>query len=60
MLVIFKSDKYIIRNYNMMSKFIHKPTGKIYNNRKEAKLDMGHTNYNKAVKNNEFIFPNEN
>ena len=44
----------------MMSKFIHKPTGKIYNNRKEAKQDMGHTNYNKAVKNNEFIFPKEN
>ena len=60
MLVIFKSDKYIIRNNNMMSKFIHKPTGKIYNNRKEAKLDMGHTNYNRAVKNNEFIFPQEN
>lgn len=44
----------------MMSKFIHKPTGKIYNNRREAKLDMGHTNYNRAVKNNEFIFPKEN
>lgn len=33
---------------------IHKPTGKIYNNRLEAKLDMGYSNYNKANKRGEF------
>ena len=28
-------------------------TGKVYNNRKEAKEDMGHSNYNKAWSNGE-------
>lgn len=36
---------------------IHKPTQKSYKNRKEAKIEMGGTSkYNKALKNNEFIF----
>lgn len=35
---------------------IHRPTKKVYNNRLEAKRDMGHTNFNIAIKNMEFIF----
>lgn len=35
---------------------IHKPTKTTYQNRLEAKRDMGHTNFNAAIKNREFIF----
>lgn len=37
-------------------KFINKETGKLYNNRKEAKEDMGTNNYYKALNNCQFIF----
>lgn len=36
--------------------FIHIPTGKVFENRKHAKTEMGHCNYNRAVKNREFTF----
>lgn len=39
---------------------IHKPTGKNFKNRKEAKIQMGGSSkFNKAIKNNEFIFIDE-
>ena len=37
---------------------MHKPTGTIYNNRKEAKMMMGHANFNRALKNREFSWIN--
>ena len=36
--------------------FIHIPTGKVFENRKQAKTEMGHSNYNRAVRNREFSF----
>lgn len=35
---------------------IHKTTGKKYQTRLEAKLDLGSSNYNKCQKNGEFTF----
>jgi hypothetical protein len=35
----------------MQSKIMYLPSGIEYNNRKEAKLMMGHANYNRALKN---------
>ncbi len=35
---------------------IHKPTGIKFENRKQAIEIMGHTRYNKFLKNKEFIF----
>ena len=35
----------------MNKKMMYLPSGEVYNNRKEAKLMMGHANYNKALKN---------
>jgi hypothetical protein len=35
----------------MTTKMMYLPSGAVYNNRKEAKLMMGHANYNKALKN---------
>lgn len=34
----------------------HKPTGLFFANRKEAKDKMGHSSYNKSLKNREFEF----
>lgn len=34
---------------------VHIPTKKKYANRKDAKEDMGHYNYNRALKNGELI-----
>ncbi len=34
--------------------FTHLPTGKEFENRKQAKLYYGHAKYNKMVKNGEF------
>lgn len=40
---------------------IHKPTGKAYKNRLDAKIQMGgEATYTKAFKNNEFIFIDNN
>ena len=35
----------------MNKKMMYLPSGEVYENRKEAKLMMGHANYNKALKN---------
>ena len=35
----------------MDTRMMYIPSGEVYNNRKEAKLMMGHANYNKALKN---------
>lgn len=34
----------------------HLPSGEVFANRKEAKLKLGHSNYNKALKNGEIAF----
>lgn len=38
----------------MDTRIRHKPSGEIYNNRREAKMSLGHSAYNRAVKNKEF------
>ena len=35
----------------MKNKIMFLPSGELYENRKEAKLMMGHANYNRALKN---------
>lgn len=40
--------------------FIHKPTNLKFENRKQAIQVMGTSRYNKALKNREFLFNNEN
>lgn len=37
--------------YNMNRKIMYLPSGEVYNNRKEAKLMMGHANFNRALRN---------
>ena len=37
--------------HNMNKKMMYLPSGEVYENRKEAKLMMGHANYNRALKN---------
>ena len=37
------------------TKIVFLPTGEKFNNRKEAKLKIGHAKYNKAVKEGEVI-----
>lgn len=32
------------------------PTGETFSNRKEAKIGLGHANYNRALKNGELAF----
>jgi hypothetical protein len=34
----------------------HIPSGRIFESRKDAKLSMGHSQYNKALKNGEMVF----
>lgn len=36
--------------------FTHIPTGKTFENRLQAKIEMGSSRYNRAVKNREFTF----
>lgn len=48
----------------MIKQVKHIPSGVVYENRKEAKLMMGHSNYNKAIRNGQMLFvstyaPNE-
>lgn len=38
---------------------IHKPTGKIFKDRKEAKDILGHYTYNKALRDKEITFHND-
>lgn len=35
----------------MNRKIMYLPSGEVYNNRKEAKLMMGHANFNRALRN---------
>ena len=42
--------------YNMNKKMMYLPSGEVYENRKEAKLMMGHANYNRALKNRLMLF----
>ena len=43
----------------MTTKMMYIPSGEVYNNRKEAKLMMGHANYNRALKNGLMLFIND-
>ena len=38
------------------SKIKHIPSGEVFENRKEAKVKMGHGNYNRALKHGEILF----
>lgn len=40
----------------MDTRMMYIPSGEVYNNRKEAKLMMGHANYNRALKNRLMLF----
>ena len=40
----------------MQSKIMYLPSGAEYNNRKEAKLKMGHSRFNKALKDGLMLF----
>lgn len=42
----------------MLIRIKHIPSGAVYENRKEAKLMMGHSNYNKAIRNGQMLFVN--
>lgn len=41
---------------NMDTRVKHVPSGAVYANRKEAKIKMGHGQYNRALKNGEMLF----
>lgn len=38
------------------TKLIYRPSGEVYKNRKEAKEQMGHGNFNRAMKNGDIVF----
>jgi hypothetical protein len=40
----------------MNKKMMYLPSGEVYENRKEAKLMMGHANYNRALRNRLMLF----
>jgi len=40
----------------MNTKLKYLPTGEVYENRKEAKIKLGHSNYNKALKRGDIFF----
>ena len=40
----------------MTTKMMYLPSGAVYNNRKEAKLMMGHARFNKALKDGLMLF----
>lgn len=40
----------------MNRKMMYLPSGEVYENRKEAKLMMGHANYNRALRNRLMLF----
>ena len=44
--------------HNMNKKMMYLPSGEVYNNRKEAKLMMGHANFNRALRNGFMLFIN--
>ena len=41
---------------NMKTTVKYLPTGETFSNRKEAKIGLGHANYNRALKNGELAF----
>jgi len=47
-----------ITPHNMNKKMMYLPSGEVYENRKEAKLMMGHANYNRALRNRLILFIN--
>ena len=40
----------------MDTRILHIPSGAVYANRKEAKLKMGHNNYNRALHRRQMLF----
>ena len=42
----------------MITKIKHIPSGRIYENRKDAKLEMGRYKYDKALHNGKMLFVN--
>lgn len=40
----------------METRIKHIPSGAVYANRKEAKMMMGHNNYNRALHNRQMLF----
>lgn len=40
----------------MDTRILHVPSGKIYENRKEAKHHMGHNNFNRALRDRKMLF----
>lgn len=40
----------------MDTRMMYIPSGEVYNNRKEAKLMMGHARFNKALKDGQMLF----
>lgn len=40
----------------MQTKVLHKPTGLIFSDRKQAKIMMGHGKYNKAIRERQMVF----
>lgn len=40
----------------MITKVKHLPSGRIYENRKDAKVQMGHSAYNKALHEGQMLF----
>ncbi|OYP57085.1 hypothetical protein CIK99_08000 [Prevotella sp. P5-92] len=47
-----------LKYIEMIARVKHIPSGAVYENRKEAKLMMGHSNYNKAIRNGQMLFVN--
>ena len=40
----------------MITRVMHLPSGRIFENRKEAKVQMGHSAYNKALSMGQMLF----
>ena len=52
------SERFICEKHpiNMITKVKHLPSGRIYENRKDAKVQMGHSAYNKALHEGQMLF----
>lgn len=42
--------------HNMNKKMMYLPSGEVYENRKEAKMKMGHSRFNKALRDGLMLF----
>ena len=42
--------------FDMDTQLMHIPSGAVYANRRDAKMMMGHTSYNKALRRREMLF----